>query len=180
MERVFRFRISITQRFPRCWTDSNLVYIAGTPVGRLHTAAARTRRAPTISGAVNYFRRGFSNPAVANHFQPPQQNRTEHPTTDRQPPLPYAPLWQPLHLKHLTIRNRVLSTSHAPNYVQDGFPQERYQKYHETKARGGIGMTMIGGSSCVSKDSPPSFGQIDMTTDDVVPHLQKLSERVHA
>ena len=46
-------------------------------------------------------------------------------------------LLKPLHLKRLTIRNRVMSTSHAPGYGKDGKPQERYQLYHAKKAEGG-------------------------------------------
>ncbi len=33
------------------------------------------------------------------------------------------PLLQPFRLKHLTFKNRVMSTAHAPNYVEDGLPQ---------------------------------------------------------
>jgi len=89
------------------------------------------------------------------------------------------PLFEPFQLKGLRLRNRILSTSHAPNYVVDGLPQERYRKYHEAKAQGGIGLTMIGGSSCVSRDSPSAFGQINLATDAVVPHLQEVSSAVH-
>ena len=39
-------------------------------------------------------------------------------------------LLKPLTIKGLTIRNRVMSTSHAPGYGRDGKPQERYQLYH--------------------------------------------------
>ena len=62
----------------------------------------------------------------------------------------FGALLKPLQLKHLTIRNRVLSTAHAPSYGENGMPGERYQLYHEEKAKGGVGMTMFGGSSSVS------------------------------
>lgn len=60
------------------------------------------------------------------------------------------PLLQPFQLGHLTLKNRIFSSSHAPGYNTDGTPNERYIAYHEEKAKGGIGMTMIGGSSNVS------------------------------
>ena len=66
----------------------------------------------------------------------------------------YQALLQPLRIKGLTFRNRVMSTSHAPSYGSDGKPKERYQLYHEEKAKGGIGLTMFGGSSSVAPDSP--------------------------
>merc|ERR1719174_1722831 len=38
---------------------------------------------------------------------------------------------------------------------------------------------MFGGSSTVSPDSPSAFGQINCTTDEVIPHFQKLADAVH-
>ena len=35
------------------------------------------------------------------------------------------PLLRPFHLKRLTLRNRIMSTSHAPGYVVDGNPEEQ-------------------------------------------------------
>ena len=56
-----------------------------------------------------------------------------------------------------------MSTAHAPSYVEDGLPRQRYQLYHEEKAKGGLALTMFGGSSSVAADSPSSFGQIDIS-----------------
>ena len=56
---------------------------------------------------------------------------------------------QPFRLRHLTLKNRVMSTAHAPSYVDDGLPRLRYQLYHEEKAKGGLALTMFGGSSSV-------------------------------
>ena len=89
------------------------------------------------------------------------------------------PLLQPFQLKHLTLRNRILSTSHAPAYVKEGKPQERYQLYHEAKAKGGIALTMFGGSSNIAPDSPSVFGQIYVGDDSVIPHFQAFAERIH-
>ncbi len=89
------------------------------------------------------------------------------------------PLLRPFRLKHLELRNRVLSTSHEPAYSEDGMPKRRYRLYHEEKARGGIALTMIGGSSLVAPDSPPAFGNLCLWDDAVVPYLQKLADGVH-
>ena len=72
------------------------------------------------------------------------------------------PLLQPFRLRRLLLKNRVVSTPHAPAYAEDGKPKLRYQLYHEEKAKGGIGMTMFGGSSFVAPDTPSVFGQIDV------------------
>jgi 2,4-dienoyl-CoA reductase-like NADH-dependent reductase (Old Yellow Enzyme family) len=90
------------------------------------------------------------------------------------------PLLQPLRIRHLTLRNRVMSTSHAAGLEEDGMPAERYQRYHEEKARGGIGLTMFGGSSNVAPDSPNVFRQLNVGDDRIVPYFRSFSDRVHA
>ncbi|WP_190812694.1 NADH:flavin oxidoreductase [Saccharopolyspora pogona] len=90
------------------------------------------------------------------------------------------PLLTPFRIKNLVLRNRIVSTSHEPGYGEDGMPTERYRAYHVEKARGGVGLTMIGGSSVVSVDSPPSFGNLHLYSDEIVPWLRQLSDEVHA
>ena len=89
------------------------------------------------------------------------------------------PLLDPFRLRHLTLRNRVVSTSHEPAYTEDGMPKDRYRLYHLEKARGGVGLTMIGGSAVVSPDSPPAFGNMLLYKDEVVPWLRRLTDDVH-
>ncbi len=88
------------------------------------------------------------------------------------------PLLEPLQLKHLTIRNRIMSTSHAPSFQQGGHPRERYRLYHEEKARGGVGLTMIGGSTNISPDSPSVFGQLYAGDDSIIPWFKALTDGV--
>ena len=95
------------------------------------------------------------------------------------PPRPRDPLLQPLTIRGVTFRNRIMSTSHACGLEDGGMPDERYQAYHEEKARGGIGLTMFGGSSNVDLDSPNIFRQLNVGTDRIIPYLQRFSERVH-
>ncbi|MBS45930.1 MAG: N-methylproline demethylase [Nocardioides sp.] len=89
------------------------------------------------------------------------------------------PLLEGYDLRHLHLRNRVVSTSHEPAYTEDGMPKDRYRLYHREKARGGVGLTMIGGSAVVSPDSPPAFGNMLLYTDEVVPWLRRLADDVH-
>ncbi len=90
------------------------------------------------------------------------------------------PLLQPFQLKHLTLKNRIISPSHEPAYSEDGMPKERYRLYHEEKAKGGIALTMIGGSSVVAPDSPAAFGNLHIYKDEIVPWFKALSGAVHA
>jgi len=89
------------------------------------------------------------------------------------------PLLQPYQLKHLRLRNRLMSTAHEPAYTEDGLPKERYRVYHAEKAKGGIALTMFGGSSVVAPDSPQAFGNITLYKDEVVPWLRELADAVH-
>ena len=90
------------------------------------------------------------------------------------------PLLEPLAIKGVTFRNRIMSTSHACGLEEGGLPLERYQRYHEEKAKGGIGLTMFGGSSNVAPDSPSVFRQLYVGDDAIIPHFQRFSDRVHA
>jgi 2,4-dienoyl-CoA reductase-like NADH-dependent reductase (Old Yellow Enzyme family)/thioredoxin reductase len=92
----------------------------------------------------------------------------------------FDPLLQPFQLKHLRLRNRIISASHEPAYAEDGLPKLRYQLYHEEKVKGGIALTMIGGSANVAIDSPSAFGQLYVGDDAIVPYFREIADRVHA
>ncbi len=89
------------------------------------------------------------------------------------------PLLQPYQLKHLTLKNRIMTTSHEPAYAEDGLPKDRYRAYHVERAKGGVAMTMTAGSALVSRDSPPAFNNILAWKDEVVPWMAKLAEDCH-
>ena len=81
----------------------------------------------------------------------------------------YRHLLSPITIKGRTFRNRVFSASHAPGYAEGGMPGECYQAYHEAKARGGVGLSMFGGSSNISRDSGSIYGQIYVGDDTILP-----------
>ena len=89
------------------------------------------------------------------------------------------PLLQPFQLKHLTFKNRIMSTAHEPAYAEDGMPKERYRLYHAEKAKGGIAMTMTAGSALVSRDSPAAFGNLHAYDDRIVRWLKELADHCH-
>lgn len=92
----------------------------------------------------------------------------------------FDPLLSPLTIKGLILRNRVFSASHSISYDDGGMPAEQYQRYHEEKARGGIALTMFGGSATVAVDSPSVFGQLNVSHDQVIPYFELFAERIHA
>lgn len=88
-------------------------------------------------------------------------------------------LLSPLTIKKVTIRNRIMSTAHSSGFVQDGLPRDQYLAYQEEKAKGGVGLTMVAGTSSVTPDSPgKEAGHVDVGTDDVIPHFQRLAQAV--
>ncbi|MDO5706008.1 MAG: NADH:flavin oxidoreductase, partial [Paracoccus sp. (in: a-proteobacteria)] len=89
------------------------------------------------------------------------------------------PLLQPFQLKHLTLRNRIIVTSHEPAYPEDGMPKGRYRAYTVERARGGVAMTMTAGSAAVSRDSPPVFNNLLAYKDEIVPWVREMTDAVH-
>jgi len=89
------------------------------------------------------------------------------------------PLLQPFQLKHLRLKNRVMSTSHEPAYSEDGMPKERYRAYHVEKAKGGLALTMTAGTAVVSPDSPPAFGNLLAYDDAIVPWIREMTDAIH-
>lgn len=89
------------------------------------------------------------------------------------------PLLQPYRLKNLTLKNRIMITSHEPAYPEDGMPKDRYRAYHELRAKAGVAMTMTAGSAAVSRNSPPVFNNILAYKDEVVPWVKRLTDACH-
>src|ERR1700751_5867171 len=89
------------------------------------------------------------------------------------------PLLEPYRLKHLTLKNRIMTTSHEPAYAEDGMPKERYRAYQVERAKGGVALTMTAGSAAVARDSPPAFNNILAYKDEVVHWLKDLSDACH-
>ncbi len=89
------------------------------------------------------------------------------------------PLLQPFQLKHLTLRNRIVVTSHEPAYPEDGMPKDLYRAYTVERAKGGVALTMTAGSAAVSRDSPPVFNNLLAYKDEIVPWIRQMTDAVH-
>lgn len=89
------------------------------------------------------------------------------------------PLLQPYQLKHLTLKNRLMITSHEPAYPEDGMPKDRYRAYHVERAKAGVALTMTAGSASVSRDSPPVFNNVIAWKDEVVGWMKQLTDACH-
>lgn len=89
------------------------------------------------------------------------------------------PLLQPYQLKHLTLKNRIMTTAHEPAYTEDGMPGDRYRAYHVERARAGVALALTAGSASVSRDSPPAFNNVLAYKDEVVDWMARLADECH-
>lgn len=88
-------------------------------------------------------------------------------------------LLTPTSIGPVSVRNRIVSTAHSTRYTSAGIPTDRYLKYQEEKARGGVGLITVGGSAVVSRESAPAFGNIAMYKKAVVPALADIVAACH-
>ncbi len=89
------------------------------------------------------------------------------------------PLLQPYTIKHLTLKNRIMTTSHEPAYPEDGMPKDRYRAYHVERAKAGVALTMTAGSAAVSRNSPPVFNNVLAYKDEVVGWMRQIADECH-
>ncbi len=95
-------------------------------------------------------------------------------------PHEFRHLFTPLSVGGLALKNRILSTGHAEAMADDGKAGPRLRAYHEAKARGGVALTIIGGSTSVHPSSPASaWNMIANHNDAVIPGYRNLAEAVH-
>lgn len=83
-------------------------------------------------------------------------------------------LFTPITVGPITLKNRIYSTGHAEAMAEGGMPGERMRAYHEEKARGGLGLTIIGVSTSVHPTSPAAEWNLIANHDDaIIPHRRR-------
>lgn len=83
----------------------------------------------------------------------------------------YDNLFQPLQIAGCTVPNRIARTAHST-----GTTGEDLIAYHEERARGGLGLTIIE----IAGVQPGSATSIPVFTDGVLPFYETLAARLHA
>ena len=91
---------------------------------------------------------------------------------------PFPALFQPLQIRHKTLRNRIVFGSHTANMSVDGLPGERHRGYYEERARGGVGMIVVEPVP-VHRTAVLTRGNFRHSTDEVIPHFRKITDAVH-
>lgn len=96
--------------------------------------------------------------------------------TDDSTPFPH--LFDPVKLRHLTLRNRVVFGAHTANMSVGGLPGDRHFGYYRERARGGAAMIVV-------EPIPPHQTGVLLQenfrhdTDDVIPHFRRIADAVH-
>ena len=88
------------------------------------------------------------------------------------------PLLQPFKIGKKTIKNRIFSTGHALSHANHGRATDTTLRYQMEKAKGGIGLSFVGGSGTVSADTAPVFDQL-IIDDEIMPFFKQLSDFYH-
>ena len=93
---------------------------------------------------------------------------------------PYSALFTPLAIKHLEIRNRLLSTSHSPGYAVGGRITERYLRYQEEKGARRRGAHPVREAPPRSPSRTPSTtGRSTERATRSSPSTGAMAERIH-
>lgn len=91
----------------------------------------------------------------------------------------FPALFQPLQLRHKTLRNRIVFGSHTANMAEQGLPGERHRGYYEERARGGVGMIVVEPVP-VHRTAVLTRGNFRHSSDEIIPHFRKITDAVHA
>mgnify|MGYP003313549800 CR=1 FL=1 len=89
-----------------------------------------------------------------------------------------SPIFTPLTIGPLTLRNRVIRSAAFENMAYGNKPSQDLYNYHTAVARGGVGMTTLAYAS-VSRSGLSFDGQLWMR-EEIVPALKQITDAVHA
>ena len=89
----------------------------------------------------------------------------------------FSHLFQPLQLRHKTLRNRLTFGPHLANMSHEGLPGPRHLGYYAERARGGVGMIVMEGQS-VEAHGALTRGRFN-DDDSIVPGLAAIADAVH-
>lgn len=87
-------------------------------------------------------------------------------------------LFRPIKLGPVTVPNRICFSAHAAMYAENNLPSERQVDYYGERARGGVGLIVIGGSG-VHESSNFSSGFNIVGDERAIPGYRRITERVH-
>jgi 2,4-dienoyl-CoA reductase-like NADH-dependent reductase (Old Yellow Enzyme family) len=88
-------------------------------------------------------------------------------------------VFNPLTLRHKTLRNRIVFGAHTTNMAQDGLPGDQHLAYYRERALGGAAMIVVEPMP-VHPAAVLTRGNFRPGCDSVIPHFRRLTEACQA
>ncbi|MCU1426352.1 MAG: putative NADH-dependent oxidoreductase, partial [Actinomycetia bacterium] len=93
----------------------------------------------------------------------------------------YEHLLSPGRIGTLETRNRIVMAPMGSNLCEpDGTPGDRMTAYFEARARGGVGLVIVEVAAIAWPVGAANPNQLGISNDAFIPHLARLTERIHA
>ncbi len=88
-------------------------------------------------------------------------------------------LFQPLQLRHKTLRCRINFGAHTANMSEDGLPVDRHLGYYTERARGGAGMIVVEPVPA-TRQTQLTRGKFRAEDDSIIPYFRRVTDSVHS
>jgi 2,4-dienoyl-CoA reductase-like NADH-dependent reductase (Old Yellow Enzyme family)/thioredoxin reductase len=93
----------------------------------------------------------------------------------------YPHLLSPGRIGWLALRNRTCLTPMGTNLeAEDGTPGERITRFYEERAKGGVGMVIVGVTGVAWPSGVSNPHNMGLSRDELVPAFRAMTDRVHA
>lgn len=92
----------------------------------------------------------------------------------------YKKIFEPLTIRRMTIKNRIMMTPMGTNYGEEsGEMSFLHINYYEQRAKGGTGLIIVENASVDSPEGSNGTTQLRIDHDNFIPRLFKLTETIH-
>lgn len=86
-------------------------------------------------------------------------------------------LFEPLKIGNCEISNRIIMPAMALNYTPQHFVTDKIIDFYEERAKGGVGVIIVGGAQVEPRGAGP--GMIAIDEDKYIPGFKSIAEKVH-
>lgn len=88
-------------------------------------------------------------------------------------------LFEPISIGPVSLANRVVMTAMHLNYTPNGNVTDKFLEFYRARARGGVGLIVIGGADINDQSSGMDF-MLSIKDDDTIPGLMRFVNAMHA
>ncbi|PKM72217.1 MAG: enoate reductase [Firmicutes bacterium HGW-Firmicutes-16] len=89
----------------------------------------------------------------------------------------YYRLFQPIRIRNLELKNRIIMPAIHLMYNMDGFANERFNEFYWRRAEGGAGLIFVGG--CRFDEFGGSPGMMSLQTDEFIAGYREFTDGMH-